>query len=390
LSELGEVLELMHTSEQRWRSLRAAGREWRHSALNLEAFMGIVERRRPGSVAVFGGSSKEVEEPEEIESTWRLWVEGSNRVRAEFAVGHGETVTAVVDGRTWWSWSPSTGAVTNEGSENAETGLGPGTALVHPALILPAIDLEIRGRTTRLDRSVYQVLAIPESDNEGEENSGLLHGIGSGAEEYELMVDAERGVLIRTEARLHRRPFLILEMDDVAFDEELPAHTFTLAPPAGEAFETLPRSRSLLLEELPGAVSFTILVPERVLEDAQVDVMIESAVPRHGVPEYADITYHTFPGEGPPTFLALRESAGPMPMPDGTEWQEIEEFKVEEDPHTSPPTIRVRVEVQGTHVELSSRDLSLERLLSMARSLVPLPPSPRSGPSQFSDASDSG
>jgi hypothetical protein len=45
-------------------------------------------------------------------------------------------------------------------------------------------------------------------------------------------------------------------------------------------------------EELPGAVGFTVLVPERALDDAEVDVMIEPAVPRHGVPEYADITYH--------------------------------------------------------------------------------------------------
>lgn len=193
MSELGDVLELMHTSEHRWRSLRAEGREWRHQALHLEAFMRMVERRRPGSVSVFGGSSEEAEEPEEAESTWRLWMEGTHKVRAEFAVGHGEMVTAIVDGSTWWSWSPSTGALTNEGRENAETGLGPGTALVHPAMILPAIDLEIRDRTTKLDRSVYEVLATSSEDDEEGENSGLLHGIGSGAEEYALLVDAERG-----------------------------------------------------------------------------------------------------------------------------------------------------------------------------------------------------
>jgi len=177
VSELGDLLELMHTSEQRWRSLRAAGREWRHAVLNLEAFMRMVGRRRPGSGAVFGGSSGEVEEPQESESTWRLWMEGRRRVRAEFAVGHGEMVTAVVDGPTWWSWAPSTGALTNEGSENAETGLGPGTALVHPAVILPAIDLEIRGRTRKLDRSVYEVVATPSEGDEEEQNAGASYSV---------------------------------------------------------------------------------------------------------------------------------------------------------------------------------------------------------------------
>jgi outer membrane lipoprotein-sorting protein len=374
VSELGEVLELMHTSEQRWCSVRASGREWRHAALNLEAFMSMVERRRPGSVAVFGSSAGEVEEPEESDSTWRLWMEGRHRVRAEFAVGQGEMVTAVVDGSTWWSWSPSTGALTNEGSENAETGLGPGTALVHPAVILPAIDLEIRGRTTKLDRSVYEVLATPSEEDEEAENSGLLHGIGSGAEDYSLLVDGERGVLLRTEARLHGRPFLILDIDDVAFDQELPAETFTLAPPSGQEFEAVPRSRSLLLEELPAAVGFTVLVPERSLDDADVDVMIEPALLRHGVPEHANITYHTFNRDETPTSMTLRESGAPMPLPDKTEWREVEGIVVAEDPHTDPPTIRVRLEMQGTHVELSSRDLPVRQLLDMGRSLVPLPP----------------
>jgi len=373
MSELGEVLELMHTSEQRWRSLCVSGREWRHAALNLKAFMRMVERRRPGSVSVFGGSSGEIEEPEESESTWRLWMEGSHRVRAEFAVGQGEIVTVVVDGSTWWSWSPSTGALTNEGSENAETGLGPGTALVHPAVILPAIDLEIRGRTTKLDRSVYEVLATP-SEGDEDEDAGLLHGIGSGADVYELLVDGERGVLLRTEARLHGRPFLILEMDQVSFDEELAAETFALEPPSGEEFEAVPRSRSLLLEELPAAVGFIVLVPERALDDADVDVMIEPALPRYGVPEHTSITYHTFNRDATPTSLTLRESGAPMPLPDKTEWREVEGIVVAEDPYTDPPTIRVRLEMQGKHVELSSRDLPARQLLDMGRSLVPLPP----------------
>jgi outer membrane lipoprotein-sorting protein len=376
VSELGEVLELMHTSEGRWSSLHAEGREWRDSALNLEAFMRMVERRRPGSVARFGDSSHEAEEPEEVESAWRLWMEGTDRIRAEFSVGHGEMVIAVVDGKTWWSWSPSSGALTNEGSENAETGLGPGTDLVHPAAILPAVDLEVRGRTTKLGRSAYEVLAVPTTGNDDEEDFGLLHGIGSGAEEYELLVDAERGVLLRTVARLHGRPFLILEMDEVAFDEELPADTFTLVPPTGVAFEALPRTRSLLLEELPGAVGFTVLVPERALDDAQVDVTIEPALPRYGVPEYADITYATFPRDASPTSLSLRESAEPMPMPEETKWRDIEGLMVGEDRHTSPPTIRVRLEVRGTHVELSSPDVSVEQLFRMVRSLVLLPPRP--------------
>jgi outer membrane lipoprotein-sorting protein len=373
MSELGDVLELIHTSEQRWRSLRVRGREWRHAALNLEAFMRKVERHRPGSFAVLAASSREVEEPEETENTWSLWIQGRDRVRAEFTIGGGDMVTAVVDGETWWSWSPLSGANTNDGRKNAHTGLGPGIALVRPAVILPAVDLEIRGQTTTLGRLAYEVRAVPASSDDDEESSGLVHGIGSGAETYELLVDAERGVLLRTEVRLHDRPFLVLQVNEVAFDEDLTAETFTLVPPTGEEFETVPESRSLLLDELPAAVGFTVLIPERAPDDAHIDVMIEPAVPRYGIPEHAEVTYHTFPEDGQPIFLAIRQSSEPVPVAPETEWRDVEGFRVAEDRHTSPSTIRVRLERLGTYVELSSRDLSVGQLLDVGRSLVPLP-----------------
>jgi outer membrane lipoprotein-sorting protein len=375
VSELGDLLELMHTSEERWRWLRAEGRESRHAGLNLEAFMRAVERRRSGSVGVLANSHRKVDEPEESERRWRLWMEGANRVRAEFALGHGDMVTAVVDGSTWWSWSRAMGAQTNEGREDSETGVGPGIALVRPAALLPAVDFEVRGRATKLGRSAYAVRAIPSPSNDVEELD-LPHALGSGADEYELLVDAERGVLLRTEARLRGRPFLILEMDDVAFDEEISADMFRLVPPAGETFETLPISRSLLLEELPAAVAFTVVVPERAPDDAEVHATIERALPRYGVPEYADITYQTFPRETPPTFVAIRQSAGPVPESNETDWKDLGGFRIGRDRHTSPPTIRIRLETLGTHVELSSRNLSVDELLDMGRSLVPLPASP--------------
>jgi hypothetical protein len=120
-------------------------------------------------------------------------------------------------------------------------------------------------------------------------------------------------------------------------------------------------------------VGFTVLVPERSLDDADVDVTIEPALPRYGVPEHANITYHTFNRDATPTSLILRESGAPMPLPDKADWRDVEGILVAEDGHTDPPTIRVRLETQGTHVELSSRDLPVTQLLEMGRSLVPLP-----------------
>ncbi len=370
MSELGDVLELINTSNERWQSLRAEGHEWRYTPLHLEAFLRRAANRRLRSVV--GGRSGVRGESEESSRQWRLWITQPNRIRAEFVAGDGESVTTVVDGTTWWSWSSSSIVVTNEGRDDVETGIGPGVTLVWPAVILPSMELEIRGRTMRLGRKAYSVLAHPASSAEDANDEAVLSGIGAGAEEYELLVDAERGVLLRSEARLHGLPFLVLEMDDVAFDEYYDAVTYM--PPAGETFEMAPVTRSILLEELSAAVGFAIFVPNQAPEDSDIHVSIESAIPRLGVPEYADITYHSMQGAGRGVFLALRESAEPMPAPSEIEWRSVEGLRVGEDHHTDPATIRIRLERLGTHVELSSRDLPLERLLDMSQSLVPLPP----------------
>ena len=73
-----------------------------------------------------------------------------------------------------------------------------------------------------------------------------LNGLGIGADEYVLAVDAQQGVLLRSEARLHAHPFKVIEMTEVAFDVDIPADTFALVLPAGETFEdtAMPRSRA--------------------------------------------------------------------------------------------------------------------------------------------------
>jgi hypothetical protein len=62
-------------------------------------------------------------------------------------------------------------------------------------------------------------------------------GLGTGADRYELVVDTERGVVLRSEAQLEGSPFLIIEIQDVGFDEPFPNDTFTLEAPPGQTFK---------------------------------------------------------------------------------------------------------------------------------------------------------
>ena len=57
-----------------------------------------------------------------------------------------------------------------------------------------------------------------------------------GADDYELVIDAERGVLLRLASRFGGRAFDVTEILDIDFDEALPDDTFTLQLP-GVRFE---------------------------------------------------------------------------------------------------------------------------------------------------------
>jgi len=248
MSELGDLLELLHTSDRRWRTFRGAGHEWRHVERLMEAF----ERQAARETAVTrNGGRAEGPEPVEQEERWALWVGPEPKVRAEFAVGD-ETITAVLDGDRWWHWSPSDGARTNaaDPQDRSSHGTGPGASLLDTAALLPALALEITGRVEFAERPAIAVRATPlPSERDLYVPSGL-HGIGSGADEYELLVDAERGVLLRSEARLDGSPFKVVEVNEIAFDDDFPPETFVVELPPGETFESPPDFREVALDRL--------------------------------------------------------------------------------------------------------------------------------------------
>lgn len=158
------------------------------------------------------------EEPE----AWRLWIEQPERRRVEFVAG-GETVTAVWVGDTWWSWGTGQEIRTNNGQQNVSHGEGPSKSLVETAPLLGFLHLEVIGRGEMLGRSVFTVRGFPQSDPTTRHR---LHVLGGGADGYILSVDTERGVILRSEAQLDDRPFKIVAMTEVAFDQSLPEDRF--------------------------------------------------------------------------------------------------------------------------------------------------------------------
>jgi outer membrane lipoprotein-sorting protein len=242
VGNLGDVLELLHDAEPRWKTLRAVGRQWHHNPRASEVFerhfAAIEAGQPPGAVVRFTGyvpDGSQPPVPDENEERWRLWIERGGRTRAEFSMGN-ETVSVVFDGPTWWSWSPHAGGMTNRGATNHGHGSGPAGTLINPTALMGALRLELLGKDTLLGRDVFRVRGLPRA-RLGNEHENALHELGIGADDYLLSVDAERGVVLRSEARFRDQPFTVIEMTEVAFDADLPAETFTVVLPEGETFE---------------------------------------------------------------------------------------------------------------------------------------------------------
>ena len=59
-----------------------------------------------------------------------------------------------------------------------------------------------------------------------------------GADDYEILIDAERGVLLRLASRLGGRAFDVAEVLEISFDETFPEGTFILDLPGVRFDET--------------------------------------------------------------------------------------------------------------------------------------------------------
>ena len=226
MSELGDALEVMHTSAQRWNTLRLEGHEWRkHDAFQRAWEHHFDEVRKGGasvqSVVAFRMGGKDA--PSESSYSWRVWLAKPDKRRAEYRVGDA-TVAVIYVGAHWWSWSPR-GFQTNDGASNRTHGFGPAEALLSPADYLTSLSLSVEGRTNLLSRTAFLVTALPRMPQDDRHNM-TLHMLGNGADRYRLFVDVDVGVLLRSEAEFGGEVFRIIEADAIGINEELSANTF--------------------------------------------------------------------------------------------------------------------------------------------------------------------
>ena len=94
------------------------------------------------------------------------------------------------------------------------------------------LDLRVEDTATKAGREAVRLVGVttPEWNWETDDDRDP-DPLGWGADEYEFLVDTERGVLLRSASRLDGADFHALEVEEIYFDEQFSEEVFTSREP---------------------------------------------------------------------------------------------------------------------------------------------------------------
>jgi hypothetical protein len=384
VTTLADVLELIHSADSRWRSVRAAGSEWIDYAANSRAIrlsMQSVPNLRPepgvGFARVFGPNRPRLtKEPVRESLRWRIWLSGPDVARTELDHPRFGTATLLVHGDTWWSWHGSEAATSNFG--DAGHGQGPlskGLGLLRPSSLLPHAEFRYRRSTTLLDRKAFVVDAVPLG---GRWHAGLaLSALGLGGDVCRIVVDATNGVGLRIESWLSGVRLVRVNVEELQLDELLDESLFT---PPHRVTDTHAGPRVFWrLSKLAAAVSHPVFVPRGVELDMSDGSGYLSGP--HARVDEGDPSVDRYPAvtisyqaahEGKTGALWISQSSHPFVRDEAKVWQEANGIRYQ----VGGAGAQVRLSRAGVFIHLESNIHSPESLVRVARSLEPLPAEP--------------
>ena len=152
---------------------------------------------------------------------------------------------SVLAGREWTGYHPDRGYRHQpEGPEGLHL-VWALLSMLQPATLLEELQLERDGAqpSAWLGRPATRLIGRP-SDRTAFHRPGRISFAASGADDIELIVDTERGLVGRLAARSQGRPFRVFEYTDASFDEPFEGGVFTLVPPDGEPLRPLAPSHN--------------------------------------------------------------------------------------------------------------------------------------------------
>jgi hypothetical protein len=248
--ETEKILELMHTASERYKTVRATLR-YRGNGPKIKAIQDRIPHSEGGRVA-FRVPNRRTSEPIEQPDGpfgWRsrAWHDDEDRWRIEAALPTGGLDVSAATGR---EESPRRWPFGQERVWHHRVGVGPRSG--DPPWFWQAYDhywtfyplrtddiagisfefdplpfLRTEGRLLWAGREAARLVGVPPSVEPDWDPDPLSWG----ADEYEAVVDVERGVLLRVASRLDGSDFEALEVEEIYLDEPLPEEVFTSRDP---------------------------------------------------------------------------------------------------------------------------------------------------------------
>jgi hypothetical protein len=218
---LAAFLELLYSARDRSRTVYATVRRRSHPAREQELLRARGLYRGPPAIPPEEGSW--AEPPTVVETTTQLWAARPDRLRWETtARGYGLdelTSVGVKEGEVFWERSGDGDLHTNENREQSGTMTTGHELLVDPSPLLGVYRFELGAPTTWQGRHAVEVTASRRSGSHP-------HGFGPFGDELALVVDEERGVLLRAAVVVEGEELSNTEIVEIAFDEPLQAELF--------------------------------------------------------------------------------------------------------------------------------------------------------------------
>ena len=218
-------------------TIQARIRYWWDGELNREADAQEIRRNpyagpeipltAPGAG---GGPAPEYQPPPTLTYHGRLWLEGRRRWRSEERQpGKVEPRISIANADAWWLSVPNfgirTGAITRPPAEG-EPGYPPWLAQwLNPVEAPEIYRLERGGDAFHIGRAAVRLWAIPHDIITGE-----VLSLWPGADRIELLLDAERGVLLYAAGYIREQIFAVFEVESITFDQPLDARLFAIPP----------------------------------------------------------------------------------------------------------------------------------------------------------------
>lgn len=241
---LSALFALLERPGLRFQSVQVNYRVWRRHDRLREARRADIEAVRAGGQPVTsygpGTGDPQPSETEELVCDWRQ----GDGFRHEIHGGAQDSVVGVAANGVWWWWRPHAGGKTNAEDPSVPNPLRRGLAFtLDPEEMIGLVEFEVTGRSEVAGRASISARAkrLPLTSISGPGPSRpfmALYPLGSGADHYQLEVDAERGVLLAASATYNGDLIQTITAQEISFDDLIPLDVFTFEFPEGT--EVLP------------------------------------------------------------------------------------------------------------------------------------------------------